>query len=182
MSEKEKSKANPFAAYLRPTENLLWQSPERVKTTESLLPQFNVYTLGVIGLFIMLIVIIASVAQDAKDMLSSPSAVVSALAIIIGLVGYWVRFSLRGAAKGETLGPTYDDHAHYAITSERLFYERGYDLQAESLDNITLINVLSNNTLSFGAVFPMWSGLEDAAYVKTMIEQAQKDRLKEQST
>jgi hypothetical protein len=85
---KEKSKANPFAAYLRPTENLLWQSPERVKTTESLLPQFNVYTLGVIGLFIMLIVIIASVAQDAKDMLSSPSAVVSALAVIIGLVGY----------------------------------------------------------------------------------------------
>jgi hypothetical protein len=74
---------------------------------------------------------------------------------------------------------TLPDTTRYAITSERLFYERGYDLQAESLDNITLINVLSNNTLSFGAVFPMWSGLEDAEHVKGIIEQAQKHRLEE---
>jgi hypothetical protein len=177
---KEKSKANPFAAYLKPTEDLLWQSPERLTSVSSILPKTNLFTLAVVGFFILVVVIILSLADDATDSMSSPSAIVGFLALSIGLVRYWLRFKARGTARGETLGLTYDNHARYAVTSERLFYERGYDLQAESLDNITLINVLPNNTLSFGAVFPQWTGLGDAEQVKLIIEQAQKERGKAQ--
>ena len=176
---KEKSKANPFAAYLRPTEDLLWQSPEHITTVSSVMPKTNLFTLAVVGFFILLIVIILSVLQDSNDLTSNPSAIFGTLALIVSLVRLWLWFKARGTDHGETLGLTYDNHAHYAITSERLFYERGYDLQAESLDNITLINVLPNNTLSFGAVFPQWTGLGDAAQVKLIIEQAQKERMKD---
>jgi len=175
MKEKRKGKFIPFASYLRPTEELLWQSAEKADILASLIPRLSLSNFVSLALFLMVV-------GGCGFMIDSkPETGVGVLGAFIAMVGIGlivVRYIIRWTASKQMLNIAIPNQARYAITSERLFYERGSDLQAESLDNIPLINVLPNDTLSFGAVFPQWSGLEDAQHVKSIIEQAQKERLK----
>jgi hypothetical protein len=179
MKEKRKGKFIPFASYLRPTEELLWQSAESVDILASLIPKASLSNFISLALFLM-------VAGGCGIMFNSkPDDLVGVLGVIIAMIGMGlvvIRYTMRWASSKQMLNIAIPEQARYAITSERLFYERGSDLRAESLDNISAINVLPDNTLSFGAAFPQWSGLEDAEHIKFIIEQAQKERRKEQST
>ena len=171
MKEKRKGKFIPFASYLRPTEELLWQTPERV-TLRSVMPKLSLSSISLFLFAIAALIII--------DRLAKEDASFGAFMLLVGvpfigllLIGIYVNGWI-----GQFFKIKFPD-ARYAITSERLFYERGSDLRAESLENIPPIDVLPDNTLSFSAVFPQWTGLGDAEQVKLIIEQAQKERLED---
>jgi hypothetical protein len=176
MKEKKKSKFIPFASYLRPTEELLWQSTEDVNILASLMPNWSLSNVLTIGLFLMVVGGCGLMASNRADIVLG---VIGTFTGLIGITLIGLRYIYRWIWRKQVFNMAIPDQARYAITSERLFYERGTDLQAETLDNIAGINVLPNNTLSFGAVFPQWSGLKDAEYVKGIIEQARAERRQE---
>jgi hypothetical protein len=169
MKEKKKGKFIPFASYLRPTEELLWQTPEHLTSS---LPTVYFSIPRAAALLLFAITAIALV----REYFRSPLGIWTIL-VFIGLP-FTLIFFLNYLLKGRIFKVTLPDTTRYAITSERLLYERGDNLRAESLDNILLINVLSENTLSFGEAFPRWTALRDAEQIKLIIEQAQRERLK----
>src|SRR5689334_21681353 len=57
MKEKKKGKFILFASFLRPTEELLWQSTERV-TLRELLPKYGLF---VIALFLFVMAVLANI-------------------------------------------------------------------------------------------------------------------------
>ena len=167
MKEKKKGKFIPFASYLRPTEELLWQTPEHLT---SVLPTVSFSIFRAVALVLYAIGAIALVTGRQFEGVS-----IILMFIVLPFISL---FFMHLLLEGRIFKITLPDKTRYAITSERLFYERGSDLQAESLDNISVIDVLPDNTLSFGAAFPQWTGLEDAEHIKFIIERAQKERLK----
>jgi hypothetical protein len=174
MKEKKKGKIILFASFLRPTEELLWQSPERV-TLRSVMPKFSLSSIGLLIFVIAAIVIIDRLARESSGFGTFIILIVLPALIWVSFIAIYVNGWI-----GQFFKIKFPD-ARYAITSERLFYQRREDIQAEALENIPLIDVLPDNTLSFGAAFPQWSGLEDAEDVKSIIERAQKERSKGQS-
>jgi hypothetical protein len=172
MKEKKKGKRILFASFLRPTEELLWQSSEKV-TLRNVMPKLILSSIGLlISAFATLVVInIGKLVSKALGLwglivVFGPGAFIFLL--ICMYVNGWM---------GQFFKIKFPD-GRYAITSERLFYQRGEDIQVEALENIPPIDVLPDNILSFGPTFPQWTGLGNAKNVKRIIERARKERLK----
>src|SRR5688500_7748516 len=55
MKEKRKGKFIPFASYLRPSEELLWQSSENVDIPASVMPTWSLSNFVSLALFLMVV-------------------------------------------------------------------------------------------------------------------------------
>ena len=130
---KEKGKVNPFASFLRPTEELLWHGTEKVTAVASVVPRLEpatMITIAIIVIFVTGIVVIEAL----KTRNTSIFTVIGS--IILVLFAYWVRHGLRGGM----MVPALRNNALYAITSERLFYQRGDDIRAVVLEKVISIS------------------------------------------
>ena len=81
MKEKRKGKFIPFASYLRPTEELLWQSAEKADILASLMPRASLSNFISLALFLM-VVGGCGITIDSK-----PDAFVGLLGFFIAMVG-----------------------------------------------------------------------------------------------
>lgn len=181
MSEKEKSKANPFAAFLRPTEDILWLDRPSAHVPKSFFTWTNI--IYIVGFTVAILLILAFRIGGMK----SVKDVLSMIGLVLLVLG--TRRVISFFRDGPDLSslPDYNhdalpNTATYAITSERLLYRYADDIRILPLENLTLVKVLLEDgkygSLSFKPSFPQWSGLEDAEHVKSIIEQAQKEHLK----
>jgi hypothetical protein len=172
MQEKEKSKANPFAAFLRPTEDLLWQTKSTVTTMNTVMPAVKAALMlaMLITLFIVSFQIMITKKPD-----TTQTTIGLALFMLFGVLSYFLRVP---SIRSRLWTVDSSQPGFYAVTSERLFFNQADNIRALPLEKISSINVLARDTLSFGPVFPQWTGLEDAQHVKHIIEQARKEHLK----
>jgi hypothetical protein len=184
MSEKEKGKANPFAVFLRPTEDLLWIDHPRPYVSKSFSTWTNIIYIVVftVGILLALALRIGGI-KSVKDVLS----IIALVLVVLGIRRFVSVFS-GGMPRLSSL-PDYNTDldlmpttATYAITSERLLYQSADEVRILPLENLTLVKVLledkKRGALSFSPSFPQWSNLDDAKHVKTIIEQARKEHLK----
>jgi hypothetical protein len=169
MKEKDKVKSHPFAGHLRTTEEVLWM------TSDLHLPEQQThasrYALWGMGLLLGLILISSSRPVNTQLSLLIACGGASMLIILFGLALWLVS---RKWATEEA----------YAVTNERLLYRRQNKVIAVPLEAVTRIKVYtfqsSTGTLSvFGPYFPGWKHVEEVEHVKEIIEDAQKQRLKD---
>jgi hypothetical protein len=165
MSGRKKKKSDPtqpFAGYLAADEQILWMDgPLAAFTTR----RGRFYT--AIGAMCVMVFIISLGATLAFGLMCAACVVFCGLVIST----LHAKDSLRNT---------------YALTNKHLFLRTDDEVSEMPLEDVPTMRLMpgagSQGTLSFGGEFPAIPNIEDAAYVKTMIEQAQKDRLKEQST
>jgi hypothetical protein len=175
QKEKEKGKSHPFVGHLRPTEEVLWLSASTVMSLRNRLMRFGLLYIGVV---VTLSIFFASAitpnnASEIFSVLIVVTSIVTALAIPTFIIFMLYHYSRRNRPPERA----------YAVTNERLLHRRKADVVAMPLEHVPTISLFNGQngrgTLSFGAFFPMWSDMQDAAQLKTTIEQAQKRRVRD---
>jgi hypothetical protein len=164
MSGRKKKKTDPsepFAGYLTADEQILWM--------DGPLAAFSRWR-GRFYTFIAAVCVLTFVTLSSATL--STGLMCASCVVLFGLF----IATLRGK---ESL------HDTYALTNKHLFYRTEDEVSELALEDLPPMCLKpgtgSQGTLSFGDEFPPMPNIEDAAYVKTMIEQAQKHRLEDHS-
>ena len=177
---KEKGKGHPFAGHLDDDEEILWISGLPGLEWRDIYAVFSrrrfyVLSMGLAVLAMMTVLILKNSLHLMPVIL-----VAAAVALILGIGPGLIEKGLLMAYDRYKNPPRSEI---YALTNKRLLHRNKYDVISFPLEKLLPISLFSSDgkkgTLGFGSFFPLWTGLEDAAYVKTMIEQAQKRRLEE---
>lgn len=177
MKEKEKGKGHPFVGILHDNEEILWMT---VSSTRQFLSWRVIRGLIIIAMLSLFLTsgILSSIGDSARfrdpnRLLEVGCASVLGALLVIAMVVTGVYRVL-----------TYDYNPEYAygLSNKRVLYRSETYQCTLSLECVPTLSLFGNHTLSFGAVFPMWSGLDDAEHVRNLIEQAQKERRKALST
>jgi len=172
---KEKSKAHPFAGHLHDGEEILWMSgPPSTQWRDlmALIPIRRFYVIS-IGLAVLAI-LIALVLSDSLHLIPM-MLIATAVALGLGLGPGLIETGALMAYNRYTNPPQTEI---YALTDQQVLWRRGDTVSTLPLEHVPSLSLFGDRTLSFGAVFPMWSSLEDAQHVKHIIEQARKEHLK----
>jgi hypothetical protein len=172
-----KDKPGPFASYIRPSETILWQSREQITTRDVIPIRFIV----AIIVLITVIIVIAILYQRTNPQMSTNELIIGTMAILL-LLG--LRIAMRGGSTQRSIVnsfmPSTRTLSEYAVTNQRLLFQRGNNIRSLSLTNVPSIKIQSTSdthgTLMFGVTFPMWEGVADPDEVRAIIEKAQRNR------
>jgi hypothetical protein len=168
----KKDDGNPFAGYLYEDEKMLWMDGSLRATVPN---DRKTFAYIWVTALILWFIVVAQYGGVSVAMSTS-----CACAFLIGMVYLLATFwpipskPIQVSNKGV-----------YALTNRHLFYWNGEQVTELALEDAPEMLILpgagSKGTLTFGNVFPAMTNIDDAAYVKTMIEQARKHRLEEES-
>jgi hypothetical protein len=167
----KKGDGNPFAGYLFEDEEILWMDGQK-KSLIPALPKDNktFAILWITGMIIWIAML---------SPIATPSIVISTSCGCLFLIG--MVYALAAAWPIPAKPTEMSNKGIYALTNRHLFFWDGSKVIERPLESIPYVHLDpgagSQGTLSFGGEFPAIPNIEDAAYIKTMIEQAQKHRL-----
>jgi hypothetical protein len=166
MSEKKKKgKVYPFTEYLHQDEHILWVDEASVSRFPSMITFYYCGALISLGLWVV------TLNQSHEIYYTFITSGICALFIFI--MGLVIKLTDVKVSPRDS----------YALTNKHVFSWVGNQVVKVSLKDIRAIEIArgvsSKGTLTFGDEFLTMPNIDDAAYVKTMIEQAQKHRLEE---
>jgi hypothetical protein len=168
---KEKGKAHPFASVLRATEYVLWMStPMDTTTPREILRMVAALDIGM-AIFILLMIGIRGYFRW-YEIQTLPLIALGTLILCLPIACMITFFIVRSR---RTIREA------YAVTNERLLYRGEQGIRDIRLEAVTMVSVLpaegTTGTLSFSPLFPMWPGVEEAAHIKQIIEDAKAQRI-----
>lgn len=173
MSEDEKEKLQPFAEYLRPDEEILWQYASRVakpRQADDFSPVSVICFVGSLGPMILISALKPTSTLAYAFVLLAPILAITAL--------YYMRHRYRTRPESFIVSAC-------AVTNQRLLNRSDETVIDLSLEEIPTIGISVGkgkgredfSLLYFGDSFPAWAYMPDARAVKSIIEQAQKKRM-----
>lgn len=176
FAKAKKGDEHPFAAYLYEDEEILWMDGKKKSLITA--PPNDRKTFTMIWVAALILWFLAVNQYGGISVAMSTSC---GCAFLIGMVyvlaAFWPIPSKTTQVSNQGI---------YALTNRHLFYWDGSKVIERHLESISHVHLDpgagSQGTLTFGNGFPSWPNIDDAAYVKIMIEQAQKERYKEQSS
>jgi hypothetical protein len=170
---KEKSKLNPFAGQLRETEEVLWVAARANTVSWQRAVRMGLGIDIVIAVFIVLIMAIYQYLRG-YSFGAVMGIFVATLVLCIPVTCVIVFVAVRSIQRTRQT---------YAVTNERLLYRIEDNVKTTLLEAVTAISLFqgqgAKGTLSFGADFPMWPDVENAAAVKQIIEDAKAQRIQD---
>lgn len=166
MKEKKKGRDYPFAEYLHQDEHILWIHEAPVSRLPSMITLY--YSAALIGLCLWVIV-----PHQSRNIYQTCASSFGCSMFIL-MMGLVVQLTDLKAPP----------RSNYALTNKNIFRWVGNQVIKISLKELPPIGFVrgvgSQGTLTFGDNLLSISNIEDAAYVKTMIEQARRRRLEEE--
>lgn len=173
FSKAEKNDENPFAGYLYEDEKILWMDGARGIRVPNDRKTFGILSLTALIIWVTLV----SQYRDMSVVVSTTGACVFLIALIYGLTIFWKPSQSPTQASSKGI---------YALTNRHLFYWDGESVTEVALEEVPEMLLIpgkgSQGTLTFANVIPAMTNVDDAIYVKTMIDQARKRRLEEEGS
>jgi hypothetical protein len=177
FAKDKKGNDHPFAPYLFEDEEILWMdgnSKKKSRITVLSSDRKLFAALWITGLIIWIGMLLP--VAEISVVISTSCGCIFLIGMVYVLAAFWPRPSLPTPTQTPNQGI-------YALTNRHLFYWNGERVIERALEHISHVHLDpgpgSQGTLTFGNGFPSWPNIDDAAYVKTMIEQARKHRLEE---